>query len=141
MAAGVGQNLTEQSYEFRVAGCRKPLYFVLVGAGHTAGFEPRVTLESNESERIRRLVSRGLGIAILPRSDALRPGSDVAVAALVEPKLRRDITLAWRDGRRLAPAAAEFLALSRELFSAAPAEPQAEPARPSRARAGSAPRR
>src|SRR3954451_2066883 len=90
---------------------------LLVGAGHDAGFDPRVKLESNESERIRRLVARRLGIAILPRSDAVRGGSEVSVAALVEPTLRRDITLAWRDGRRLAPAAAAFLTLSQETFS------------------------
>ncbi len=47
---------------------------LLVGAGREAGFEPRVTLESNESQRVRRLVSRGLGVAILPRSDAEGPG-------------------------------------------------------------------
>ena len=29
--------------------------------GREAGFQPRVTLESNESQRIRRLVARGLG--------------------------------------------------------------------------------
>jgi LysR family transcriptional regulator, transcription activator of glutamate synthase operon len=90
---------------------------LLESAGRSAGFAPRVTLESNESGRIRRLVARGLGVAILPRSDAERPGADVAVAALVEPSLRRDITLAWREGRRLAPAAAAFLELSRETFS------------------------
>jgi DNA-binding transcriptional LysR family regulator len=91
---------------------------LLVGAGRSAGFEPRVTLESNESERVRRLVGRGLGVAILPRSDVVRPGSEVAVADLVEPSLTRDITLAWREDRRLAPAAAAFLELSRETFSA-----------------------
>jgi LysR family transcriptional regulator, transcription activator of glutamate synthase operon len=90
---------------------------LLESAGRSAGFAPRVTLESNESGRIRRLVARGLGVAILPRSDAERPGGDVAVAALVEPSLRRDITLAWREGRRLAPAASAFLELSRETFS------------------------
>jgi LysR family transcriptional regulator, transcription activator of glutamate synthase operon len=90
---------------------------LLESAGRSAGFAPRVTLESNESGRIRRLVARGLGVAILPRSDAERAGADVAVAALVEPSLRRDITLAWREGRRLAPAAAAFLELSRETFS------------------------
>jgi hypothetical protein len=37
---------------------------------------------------------------------------------LTEPSLRRDITLACREGRRLAPAAKEFLQLSKELFSA-----------------------
>ena len=38
-----------------------------------AGFEPEVKLESNESERISRLVARRMGVAILPRSDAERP--------------------------------------------------------------------
>jgi LysR family transcriptional activator of glutamate synthase operon len=90
---------------------------LLENAGREAGFHPHVTLESNESQRVRRLVSRGLGVAILPRSDAEGPGADVAVATLVEPSLRRDITLAWREGRRLAPAAAEFLDLARGTFS------------------------
>jgi LysR family transcriptional regulator, transcription activator of glutamate synthase operon len=90
---------------------------LLVFAGRQAGFEPQIKLESNESERIKRLVGRHMGVAILPRSDAERPGADVAVATLIEPSLRRDITLACREDRRLAPAASEFLELSQELFS------------------------
>ena len=90
---------------------------LLVFAGRTAGFEPEVQLESNESERIRRLVARHMGVAILPRSDAERPDAEVTSATLIEPSLTRDITLACREGRRLAPAAAEFLALAKELFS------------------------
>ncbi|HEY3727626.1 MAG TPA: LysR substrate-binding domain-containing protein [Solirubrobacteraceae bacterium] len=93
---------------------------LLVGAGRDAGFAPRVTLESNESERVRRLVARGLGVAVLPRSDAVGPGAEVCVASLVAPTLRRDITLAWREGRRHAPAAAEFLELARETFTEPP---------------------
>jgi DNA-binding transcriptional LysR family regulator len=89
---------------------------LLVAAGRHAGFKPQVTLESNESERIRQLVARGLGVALLPRSDAEGPGPEVGVAALIEPALSRDITLAWREGRRHAPAAAEFLDLARETF-------------------------
>jgi LysR family transcriptional regulator, transcription activator of glutamate synthase operon len=87
-------------------------------AARQAGFEARVKLESNESQRIRRLVARGMGVAILPRSDAEQPGAEIAVVALTEPDLSRDITLAWRQGRRLAPAAAEFLKLALELTSA-----------------------
>jgi len=90
---------------------------LLVAAGHLAGFEPRVKLESNEPQRIRQLVRRGLGVAILPRSDAVTRGAELAVATLVEPAMTRDITLAWREDRRHPPAAAEFLALARELFS------------------------
>ena len=107
----------EQFISYR-AGAR--LRELLVFAGRSAGFEPEVRLESNESERIRRLVTRHMGVAILPRSDAERPGADVAVAPLIDPSLRRDITLACREGRRLAPAAAEFLELSKELFSVDP---------------------
>ena len=104
----------EQFISFR-AGAR--LRELLFAAGREAHFEPHVTVESNESQRVRRLVSRGLGVAILPRSDAEGPGADVAVATLSEPALRRDITLAWREGRRHAPAAAEFLELARQTFT------------------------
>ncbi len=102
---------------------------LLTSAGQHAGFEPRVKLESNESRRIRRLVERGMGVAILPRSDAEEPGADVSVAALIEPTLRRDITLAWREERRHPPAVAEFLELSQELFAT-----EAKPSRPKKPR-------
>jgi LysR family transcriptional regulator, transcription activator of glutamate synthase operon len=104
----------EQFISFR-EGAR--LRELLVAAGQYAGFDPRVKLESNESGRIRRLVARGMGVAILPRSDAVAPGAAVAVAALANPSLRRDITLAWREERRLPPAAAEFLALARTTYA------------------------
>jgi LysR family transcriptional regulator, transcription activator of glutamate synthase operon len=104
----------EQFISFR-QGAR--LRELLETAARQAGFEPRVAIESNESRRVRRLVARGLGVAILPRSDAEGPGADVAVAALIEPELSRDVTLAWREGRRHAPAAAEFLELARDTFT------------------------
>lgn len=90
---------------------------LLMAAGDHAGFRPEIKLESNESQRIRRLVARGLGVAILPRSDTTSPAAGVAVATLIEPSLRRDITLAWREGRRHSPAAAEFLELALNAFA------------------------
>jgi len=98
---------------------------LLFSAGRDAQFEPRVTLESNESHRIRTFVSRGLGVAILPRSDAIGQGAEVAVARLVAPALRRDITLAWRAGRRHSPAAQAFIELARETFTDETAGPGA----------------
>jgi DNA-binding transcriptional LysR family regulator len=89
---------------------------LLMGAAAGAGFEPRIALESNESRRIRSLVSHGLGVAILPRSDADRPGSDVAVCDLVEPPLSRDVTIAMRAERRPSPAAEAFLAIALEVY-------------------------
>jgi DNA-binding transcriptional LysR family regulator len=78
--------------------------------------EPHIALESNESRRIRSLVSRGLGVAILPRSDAEAPGSIVAVCDLVDPPLTRDVTLASRAERRPSPAAEAFRALALEVY-------------------------
>jgi DNA-binding transcriptional LysR family regulator len=104
----------EQFISFRQGARLRELLF---SAGRDAQFEPRVTLESNESHRIRTLVSRGLGVAILPRSDAIGQGAEVAVARLVAPVLRRDITLAWRAGRRHSPAAHAFIELARETFT------------------------
>jgi LysR family transcriptional regulator, transcription activator of glutamate synthase operon len=89
---------------------------LLVGAANEAGFSPRIVMESNESRRIRRLVARGLGIAILPRSHAVGTADAVTTVRLVDPPLARDITLAWRAGRRLPPAVGEFLAITRETF-------------------------
>jgi DNA-binding transcriptional LysR family regulator len=86
-------------------------------AAREAEFDPQVMLESNESRRIRRLVARGMGVAILPRSDTEGAGADLAVLKLDQPALTRDITLAWRQGRRQPPAVAEFIELSRDLFS------------------------
>ncbi len=97
---------------------------LLVRSAQRAGFEPRIALESNESRRIRSLVSRGLGVAILPRSDAEGPGSSVAVSDLVEPPLTRDVTLAARAERRPSPAAEAFVALALEAYGGAgPADP------------------
>jgi LysR family transcriptional regulator, transcription activator of glutamate synthase operon len=94
---------------------------LLMGAAGEAGFEPKVMLESNENRRIRRLVARGMGIALVPRSDATSLGAEVAYATLASPVLTRDITLAWREDRRLPPAARTFLAVTRETFP--PVEP------------------
>jgi DNA-binding transcriptional LysR family regulator len=90
---------------------------LLDSAAADVGFEPRIALESNESRRIRSLVSSGLGVAILPRSDAAGPGAPVAVTPLVEPALSRDVTLASRAKRRHSPAAQAFLALTLEVFA------------------------
>jgi LysR family transcriptional activator of glutamate synthase operon len=90
---------------------------LLISAAARAGFQPKITLESNESQRVRRLVSRGVGVALLPRSDSVGPGAEVSVLTLEGPELTRDITLAWREGRTRTPAAAAFLQLALETFS------------------------
>ena len=74
-----------------------------------AGIEPQVRFETNELTRVRALASRGLGVAIMPRSDAEGAGPRIAVIAIGPPKLRRSVGLVWRAERRRAPAADAFL--------------------------------
>ncbi|MBB4661371.1 LysR family transcriptional regulator [Conexibacter arvalis] len=83
-----------------------------------AGFAPRIAFEIQEVARARAIVAAGLGVAVLPRSDATAPGPPVATAALVKPALTHAISLAVRGGRRHAPAARALLALARETYGA-----------------------
>jgi DNA-binding transcriptional LysR family regulator len=109
--------LADEAFISYRAGSR--LREVLVSAAAAAGFEPQVRLESNESRRVRRLVGHGVGVAILPRSDCVGEGAEVAVLTLEAPRLTRDVSLAWREGRRRSPAAAAFLTLALETFAPA----------------------
>jgi DNA-binding transcriptional LysR family regulator len=43
------------------------------------------------------MVSRGLGISLLPEGDG--NGSGLPAIPVTESRVARDVTLAWRDGR------------------------------------------
>lgn len=58
-----------------------------------AGYTPDIAFEVTEFATIRELVSRGLGIALLPHSERIPPG--LTELPLTGPQYRRDITLAW----------------------------------------------
>ncbi len=92
-------------------------------SARAAGFEPRIAFETREVARMRALVAAGLGVAILPRSDAQAPGPPVRIAALHAPTLRHRISLCWRAGRRHAPAARALLAQARTASRAAREDP------------------
>jgi DNA-binding transcriptional LysR family regulator len=82
----------------------------LVAAARAAGFTPTITLESNDTTRIRALVATGLGITLLPTSDAARPGPPVIALPLRGTHLTHDTFLAHRRERHLPPAASAFAA-------------------------------
>lgn len=73
------------------------------------GVVVRVAFESAAADVVRRLVSHGLGLAILPRSTVGEPGPPVVVRSL-RPKLICAILLAWRTDRPRSPAAQALLA-------------------------------
>ena len=77
-----------------------------------AGIEPQVRFETNELTRVRALAARGLGVAIMPRSDTEGPGPAVVTVEIGPPALRRSVGLVWRAARRRPPAAEAFLAFA-----------------------------
>ena len=96
------------------AGLRR----ILLGAAAEAGFEPQIAFESNNVLRGRSLAARGLGVTIVPKSDAISPGPPVAVVPVEQPSLARDVTLVWRRDRHHSPAAQAFLDLVASADSA-----------------------
>jgi len=74
-------------------------------AAARAGFVPRASLETNDVDRTAALVAEGLGVAVLPETDARRGGPNTVAVALRTPTLRYEIFVAWRAHRHLTPAA------------------------------------
>src|SRR5829696_4201529 len=97
---------------FVVFGEGGSLRRIVVQGAREAGFEPQLAFESTEQQRIRAMVSRSLGVALLPISEAEHAGPPVAVVAVRRPALARDVTIAWRANRRHSPAARAFLDLA-----------------------------
>lgn len=73
------------------------------------GYTPRVGFETSDITRIRALVAAGLGVAIIPRSDAQTRGPRIATATLKDDGLIHTVSLCWRRERRHSPAARAFL--------------------------------
>jgi DNA-binding transcriptional LysR family regulator len=67
-----------------------------------------------EMAAVRALASRGLGVAVLPRSIAALHGPEVAVRPVGPGSLTWPVSLVWRAQRRQPPAAKAFLGLALE---------------------------
>jgi LysR family transcriptional activator of glutamate synthase operon len=78
---------------------------ILDDAAGTEGFAPRVPFEATSVDRIRDLVSHGLGVALLARSVAEGPGRPVAIHPVAPNPVQRPVGLIHHSGRRLTPAA------------------------------------
>jgi LysR family transcriptional regulator, transcription activator of glutamate synthase operon len=81
-----------------------------------AGVRPRVMFETSDTNRMRELVSIGLGVGILPLSDATRPGPPVATTTLRGNRPEYRMYLARRSRRRLSPAALAMAALIADRY-------------------------
>jgi DNA-binding transcriptional LysR family regulator len=101
-----------------------------------AGVTPRIAVEGNDLALSRLLASRGLGVAILPRSFVELPGPPISYRPL-SPRLRLEVVLWWQRGRRLSPAArafVDFTAAERPGLRPPAPRPRRAPARSSPAR-------
>jgi DNA-binding transcriptional LysR family regulator len=78
------------------------------------GLEPRNAFVCTEMSAVRSLASKGLGVAVMPRSIAEQDGPPVVLRPLRPEPITWPVALVWRADRRQPPAAKAFLALALE---------------------------
>lgn len=92
--------------------------FILMKHGHgfrqivmdlfaKVGLEPNVVFESGEIETVQALVAIGMGISLVPAM--VRKTTGVTYGELAPPKPTRTLSLSWRKGAALSPAAAAMM--------------------------------
>jgi DNA-binding transcriptional LysR family regulator len=86
----------------------------ILDACRREGFTPKVASESSQWDFMAAMVAADVGVALLPRTICRRLDSaQVKVLPLVEPELRWDLALIWKQGRHLSPAARAFIEVVR----------------------------
>jgi len=86
------------------------------------GFSPKVASESSQWDFMAAMVAADMGVALLPRTICRRlDPAQVKVLPLVEPELRWDLALIWKQGRHLSPAARAFIEVVRRRAVDGPA--------------------
>ena len=83
-------------------------------AAARAGFEPHTAFEANEASRIRAIVAEGLGVSVLPQSEATTPDDSIRTIKINDAALVHRVSVVWRTAHRHSPATDAFLALIRE---------------------------
>ena len=78
------------------------------------GLEPRNAFVCTEMAAVRTLASKGLGVAVMPRSIAEQPGPPIEVRPIGPERLTWPIALIWRAARRQTPAGKAFLKVALE---------------------------
>jgi DNA-binding transcriptional LysR family regulator len=76
------------------------------------GLEPHNAFVCTEMAAVRGLASKGLGVAMIPRSAAEAPGAPIELRPIGPKPLTWPIALVWRVARRQAPAGKAFIALA-----------------------------
>jgi DNA-binding transcriptional LysR family regulator len=83
----------------------------------TAGFRPHIAFEASDPVTLAQLASRGLGVAILPKSLADARSTTLHAINIIRPKLRARLELAWRAEGPVSPAARELITRMRTALT------------------------
>jgi DNA-binding transcriptional LysR family regulator len=86
----------------------------VVRSCHAAGFEPRVSFESDDYQTVQGLVAAGVGVAFIPELALSNVRDDIVVRSLSPGPPVRQVIAAVPSGGRPAPAAPAMLALLQE---------------------------
>lgn len=81
-----------------------------------AGVTPQHAMETNEIQRLRALVSRGVGVAIVPEQIATEGDPPVDLVPIADAP-SRTVALLWRRDRRHSATARAFLAHARAALA------------------------
>ena len=73
------------------------------------GLEPRNAFVCTEMAAVRALTSKGLGVAVIPRTAAEQPGPPIELRPIGPERLTWPVALVWRAGRRQSAAGKAFL--------------------------------
>ena len=90
------------------------------------GLAPRNAFICTEMAAVRALVSKGLGVAVIPRSVAEEPGPAIALRPIGPEDFTWPVALIWRAARRQPAAAKAFLGVALELAEQQTKRPRLE---------------
>jgi len=91
----------------------------VVRSCHAAGFEPRVSFESDDYQTVQGLVAAGVGVALIPQMALSARRSDIEIRALDPGSPVRRVLAAVRRGAAVTPAVATMLDVLREVAGSA----------------------
>jgi DNA-binding transcriptional LysR family regulator len=81
----------------------------VVRSCHAAGFDPRVSFESDDYQTVQGLVAAGVGVALIPQLALSTVREDIVIRALHPQSPRRNILAATPRGTPVMPAVATML--------------------------------
>jgi DNA-binding transcriptional LysR family regulator len=84
---------------------------------HAAGFEPRVSFQSDDYQTVQGLVAAGVGVALIPELALSVVREDIVIRALSPRPPARRVIAATAAGARLLPAAPAMLSVLQQVAS------------------------